>query len=119
MAPTTSPLPVEEEFVSEVTTDKVQTPSPKSTAHVQPSVIQTLVLEPDVAPKPNPKPSLPYPSRLKNQKLRERDNNQMSKFLKIFQRIHFDLIFADALVYMPKFAATFKKLLSNKEKLFE
>ncbi|GJR77835.1 reverse transcriptase domain-containing protein [Tanacetum coccineum] len=119
MDPTTSPLPVEEEFVSEVTTDKVQTLSPKSTAHVQPSVIQTLVLEPDVAPKPNPKPSLPYPSRLKNQKLRERDNNQMSKFLKIFQRIHFDLIFADALVYMPKFAATFKKLLSNKEKLFE
>ncbi|GKD53409.1 reverse transcriptase domain-containing protein [Tanacetum coccineum] len=41
------------------------------------------------------------------------------KFLQIFQRLHFDLSFADALLYMPKFASTFKSLLSNKEKLFE
>nr|GEX56736.1 DNA-directed DNA polymerase [Tanacetum cinerariifolium] len=33
--------------------------------------------------------------------------------------IHFDLPFADALLYMPKFAATFKSLLNNKETLFE
>ncbi|GJX16558.1 reverse transcriptase domain-containing protein [Tanacetum coccineum] len=73
----------------------------------------------DVAPKPNPKPSIPYPSRLNNQKLREKANNQMLKFLQIFQRLHFDLSFADALLHMPKFASTFKSLLSNKEKLFE
>nr|GEY67069.1 reverse transcriptase domain-containing protein [Tanacetum cinerariifolium]GEY71369.1 reverse transcriptase domain-containing protein [Tanacetum cinerariifolium] len=43
----------------------------------------------------------------------------MYKFLQIFQRLHFDLSFADALLHMPKFASTFKSLLSNKEKLFE
>ncbi|GJR82246.1 reverse transcriptase domain-containing protein [Tanacetum coccineum] len=73
----------------------------------------------DVAPKSNPKPSIPYPSRLNDQKLREKANNQMLKFLQIFQRLHFDISFADALLHMPKFASTFKSLLSNKEKLFE
>ncbi|GJX78786.1 reverse transcriptase domain-containing protein, partial [Tanacetum coccineum] len=34
-------------------------------------------------------------------------------------RLHFDISFADALLRMPKFASTFKSLLSNKEKLFE
>ncbi|GKC03467.1 reverse transcriptase domain-containing protein [Tanacetum coccineum] len=33
--------------------------------------------------------------------------------------LHFDISFADALLYMSKFASTFKSLLSNKEKLFE
>ncbi|GKB60388.1 reverse transcriptase domain-containing protein [Tanacetum coccineum] len=75
--------------------------------------------KPDVAPKPNPKPSIPYPSRLNDQKLREKANNQMLKFLQIFQRLHFDISFAYALLHMPKFASTFKSLLSNKEKLFE
>ncbi|GKB42849.1 reverse transcriptase domain-containing protein [Tanacetum coccineum] len=73
--------------------------------------------KPDVAPKP--KPSIPYPSRLNDQKLREKSNNQMLKFLQIFQRLHFDISFTDALLHMPKFASTFKSLLSNKEKLFE
>ncbi|GKD51716.1 hypothetical protein Tco_1280692 [Tanacetum coccineum] len=43
----------------------------------------------------------------------------MLKLLQIFQRLHFDISFADALLHMPKFASTFKSLLSNKEKLFE
>ncbi|GJT71078.1 hypothetical protein Tco_1030364 [Tanacetum coccineum] len=43
----------------------------------------------------------------------------MLKFLQIFQRLHFDISFTDALLHMPKFASTFKCLLSNKEKLFE
>ncbi|GKA54646.1 hypothetical protein Tco_0753595 [Tanacetum coccineum] len=33
--------------------------------------------------------------------------------------IHFDISFADALLYMPKFAPMFRSLISNKEKLFE
>ncbi|GJR97588.1 reverse transcriptase domain-containing protein [Tanacetum coccineum] len=68
---------------------------------------------------PKPKPNLPYPLRLNNEKLRERDDHQMMKFLQIFRSLHFDLSFTDALLYMPKFASTFKNLLSNKEKLFE
>ncbi|GJR08260.1 reverse transcriptase domain-containing protein [Tanacetum coccineum] len=66
----------------------------------------------------NPK-DLPYPLRLNNHKLREKDDHQMMKFLQIFRSLHFDLSFTDALLYMPKLASTFKNLLSNKEKLFE
>ncbi|GKE51946.1 reverse transcriptase domain-containing protein [Tanacetum coccineum] len=43
----------------------------------------------------------------------------MLKFLQIFQRLDFNISFADALLHMLKFASTFKSLLSNKEKLFE
>ncbi|GJW28782.1 hypothetical protein Tco_0045657 [Tanacetum coccineum] len=117
--PTPSPLPKEVERETEATKDKVQTTSLESTAHVQPPVVQVSIPEPEVAPKPNPKPSIPYPSRLNDQKLREKANNQMLKFLQIFQSLHFDISFADALLHMPKFASTFKSLLSNKEKLFE
>nr|GEX30498.1 reverse transcriptase domain-containing protein [Tanacetum cinerariifolium] len=73
----------------------------------------------DVASKPNPKPSILYPSRLNDQKLREKANNKMFKFLQIFQRLHFDISFVDALLHMPKFASTFKSLLRNTKKLFE
>ncbi|GJV07348.1 reverse transcriptase domain-containing protein [Tanacetum coccineum] len=77
------------------------------------SVVQVPIPEPDVAPKPNPKPSIPYPSRLNDQKLQEKANNQMLKFLQIFQRLHFDLTSADRLLHMPKFASTFKSLLNE------
>ncbi|GKA60628.1 hypothetical protein Tco_0760035 [Tanacetum coccineum] len=117
--PTSSYLSKEVEREPEATKDKVQTKSSGSTAYVQPPVVQVPIPELDVAPKPNPKPSILYPSRLNDQKLREKANNQMLKFLQIFQRLHFDLSFADALLHMPKFASTFKSLLSNKEKLFK
>ncbi|GKA66904.1 reverse transcriptase domain-containing protein [Tanacetum coccineum] len=116
---TSSPLPKEMERELEATKDKVQNTNLGSTAHVQPSIVQVPIQEPDVAPKTNPKPSIPYPLRLNDQKLREKANNQMLKFLQIFQRLHFDISFVDALLYMHKFASMFKSLLSNKEKLFE
>ncbi|GKC55606.1 reverse transcriptase domain-containing protein, partial [Tanacetum coccineum] len=117
--PTPSPLPGEVKRETEATKDKVQNISLGSTAHVQPLVVQDSISEPEVAPKPKPKPSIPYPSRLNNQKLREKTNNQMLKFLQIFQRLHFDISFMDALLHMPKFATTFKSILSNNEKLLE
>ncbi|GKB73838.1 reverse transcriptase domain-containing protein [Tanacetum coccineum] len=108
---------------------------PKCTEDVQPPFVQVETQVPNFepvvapvvepveapvsAPKPNPKPSIPYPSRLNDQKLREKANNQMEKFFQIFQDLHFDISFADALILMPKFASTIKSLLSNKEKLFE
>nr|GEZ84198.1 reverse transcriptase domain-containing protein [Tanacetum cinerariifolium] len=76
---TSSSLLKEVKREPEVTKDKVQTKSSKSTAHVQPLVVQVPILEPDVAPKPNPKPSIPYPTRLNDQKLHEKANNQMLK----------------------------------------
>nr|GEU49815.1 reverse transcriptase domain-containing protein [Tanacetum cinerariifolium] len=40
-----------------------------STTHIQPSVVPISILEPDV-PRTQPKPTIPYPSRLNDQKLR-------------------------------------------------
>nr|GEU36324.1 reverse transcriptase domain-containing protein [Tanacetum cinerariifolium] len=117
--PTHSPIRKEVKRETEATKDKVQATSSKSTAHVQPLVVQVPISDSEVALKPNPKPSIPYPSRLNDQKLREKDNIQMLKYLQIFQRLHFDISFPDALLHMPKFSSTFKSLLSNKEKLFE
>ncbi|GJT19130.1 reverse transcriptase domain-containing protein [Tanacetum coccineum] len=93
-------------------------PSPKSTAHIQPSVNPISIPEPDV-PKTLPKPNIPYPSRLNDQKFREKASNQMEKIFQIFQDLHFDISFVDALLLMPRFAPTIKNLLMNKDKLFE
>nr|GEV97855.1 reverse transcriptase domain-containing protein [Tanacetum cinerariifolium] len=101
---------------TEETTNKEKTNFHGSTAHIQPLV--TPILEPDV-PKTFPKPNLPYPLRLNDNKLREKVTNQMEKFFQIFQDLHFDISFADALILMPKFASTIKSLLTNKGKLFE
>nr|GEZ18358.1 hypothetical protein [Tanacetum cinerariifolium] len=77
------------------------------------------VVAPVSAPKPNKKPSLPYPSKLHDQKLHDKANDQKEKFFKIFQDLDFNISFADALILMPKFGLTIKSLLTNKEKLFE
>nr|GEV29037.1 DNA-directed DNA polymerase [Tanacetum cinerariifolium] len=68
---------------------------------------------------PLEKTTIPYPSRLNDQKLREKATNQMEKFFQIFHDLHFDISFVDALLLMPKFASTIKSLLANKDKLFE
>nr|GEW32306.1 reverse transcriptase domain-containing protein [Tanacetum cinerariifolium] len=113
--PPLSSLPKVVERVPKVTKDTVQ-PSIKN---IQPFVVQTQVPidEPVVAPKP--KPTIPYPSRVNKQKLREKDNILALKFIEIFRNLHFNLSFADALLHMPKFALMFKSLLNNKEKLFD
>ncbi|GJV60272.1 hypothetical protein Tco_1466372 [Tanacetum coccineum] len=108
-----SPKVVEKD--PKVTKDPVQ----PSTEKVQPPDVQPQAPTSKPVNTPKPKPNIPYHSRLNNQKLRERDDHQMMKFLQIFRSLHFDLSFLDALLYMPKFASTFKNLLSNKEKLFE
>nr|GEY14373.1 reverse transcriptase domain-containing protein [Tanacetum cinerariifolium] len=110
-----SPRKVVERETKE-TTDKEQTNFQRSTAHIQPPVVP--ISEHDV-PKTLPKPNIPYPSRLNDQKLREKDTNQMEKFFQIFQDLHFDISFADALLLIPKFASTIKSFLANKDKLFE
>ncbi|GJS22840.1 reverse transcriptase domain-containing protein [Tanacetum coccineum] len=128
MIPTTSSSPpkvVERE--TEVTKDTVPPTNNGSTKDVQPPVVQVQphvpnsepVVAPVSAPMPNPKPSIPYPSRLNDQKIREKANNQIEKFYQIFQDLHFKISFADALILMPKFASTLKSLIGNKEKLSE
>ncbi|GKC91304.1 reverse transcriptase domain-containing protein, partial [Tanacetum coccineum] len=126
--PTTSSSPpkvVERE--TEVTKDTVPPTNNGSTKDVQPSVVQVEAQVPNSepvealvnVPKPNPKPSIPYPSRLNDQKRREKANDQIEKFYKIFQDMSFEISFADALILMLKFALTLKALIGNKEKLSE
>ncbi|GJS44124.1 reverse transcriptase domain-containing protein [Tanacetum coccineum] len=55
------------------------------------------------------------------QAMRNQITNMKAELKNEFQAtiLQFNLSFLDALLYMPKFASTFKNLLSNKEKLFE
>nr|GEV42958.1 reverse transcriptase domain-containing protein [Tanacetum cinerariifolium] len=73
----------------------------------------------DVQPPPNQKPSIPYPSRLHDQKLRDKTNDQKEKIFQIFKDLNFNISFVDAFILMPKFGPTIKTLLTNKDKLSE
>nr|GFA52897.1 reverse transcriptase domain-containing protein [Tanacetum cinerariifolium] len=84
-----TPSPSKQE--TKVTKDQVQTPSPQSTAHVQPPITQseTPVSKPIAAPvsasMPNLKLSISYPSRCDNERCREQANEQIEKFYEIFK----------------------------------
>ena len=84
----------EMEKETEDTTDKVQIPSPQSTAHVHPPVVPKNKSKPGVVFEsvktlevvaPKSKPYIPYPSRLNEQKLREKASQQNDKFYQIFK----------------------------------
>nr|GEV03834.1 DNA-directed DNA polymerase [Tanacetum cinerariifolium] len=133
--PLTSLLPKVVENEPEATKDTVNPTNNGSTEDVQPQVVQSespiltskpvtsLISEPVIAPvsasKPNPKSSIPYPSRRNDERNREKDNNQIEKFYQIFKDMSFEISFADALILMPKFISTLKALIGNKEKLRE
>nr|GEZ28004.1 reverse transcriptase domain-containing protein [Tanacetum cinerariifolium] len=76
----------------EVAKDTMPPTNNRSTKDVQPPVVQTKTLVPNYkpvvapisAPKPNKKPSIPYPSRFHDKKLRDKANDQKEKFFKIF-----------------------------------
>nr|GFA90150.1 reverse transcriptase domain-containing protein [Tanacetum cinerariifolium] len=121
---TSSSLPSVVEHETEATKDAVHPTKNESTKDVQPSVFQTEslilnfepvvspIIEPDVAPvrapKPNQRPSIPYPSRLHDQKLYDKANDQREKFFQIFKDLNFNISFADDLILMPKFGPTIK-----------
>nr|GEY69034.1 hypothetical protein [Tanacetum cinerariifolium] len=115
---TSSPLEKVDEQNTKEILDKEHSNSSGSTTKVEPSVVPVSVSEPDVL-RTQSKPTIPYPSRLNDQNLREKATNQMEKFFQNFHDLHFDISFADALLLMPKFASTIKSLLTNKDKLFE
>ncbi|GJZ96012.1 hypothetical protein Tco_0668346 [Tanacetum coccineum] len=115
--PTTSSSPpkvVERE--TEVTKDTVPPTNNGSTKDVQPPVVQVQpqvpnsepVVAPVSAPMPNLKPSIPYPSRRNDERRREKANDQIEKFYKIFKDLSFEISLTDALILMPKFASTLK-----------
>nr|GEV60989.1 reverse transcriptase domain-containing protein [Tanacetum cinerariifolium] len=77
------------------------------------------VASPVSAPKPNQRPLITYLSKLQDQKLRDKANDQREKFFQIFNDLYFYISFADALILMPKFGPSIKSLLTNKGKLCE
>nr|GEU36717.1 reverse transcriptase domain-containing protein [Tanacetum cinerariifolium] len=132
--PPPSFLPRVVEKEPEATKDTVNPTNNESTKDVQPPMVQTEtfviqisepvnspISEPVIAPvsasKPNPKASIPYPSRRNDERNREKANNQIEKFYQIFKDMSFGISFADYLILMPKFASTLKALIGNKEKL--
>nr|GEW65183.1 DNA-directed DNA polymerase [Tanacetum cinerariifolium] len=76
-------------------------------------------------------PSIPTPKKVFEQETEETTDKEQTKFqgstayiqppkfFQIFQDLHFDISFTDALLLMPKFASTIKSLLTNNDKLFE
>ncbi|GKD69786.1 reverse transcriptase domain-containing protein, partial [Tanacetum coccineum] len=89
-------------------------PSPSSRPfkiHLSPSS------SPFELPKRNPHQHLiPYPSRLNKEKLQDKSDIQVHKFLQMFKKPHFNISLAKALALMPKYAKMLKHLLSDKEK---
>nr|GEY65293.1 DNA-directed DNA polymerase [Tanacetum cinerariifolium] len=133
--PPPSFLPKVMENEPEATKDTVHPTNNGSTEDIQPQVVQSkfliltsnpvnsLTIEPVTslvsAPRPNLRYSIPYPSRLQDQKLRDKANDQREKFFQIFKDLNFNIRFADALILMPKFIPSIKSLLTNKDKLCE
>nr|GEV42619.1 hypothetical protein [Tanacetum cinerariifolium] len=153
--PTTSSSPVVA-HETKATKDTVHPTNNESTKDVQPSVVLTEslilnskpvispIIEPVASPisasKPNQRHSIPYPSRLQDQKLRDKEvlsfsdvivsGNPTPYFDPIISTTSstltpfgdsdsFSKNFADALILMPKFGPSIKSLLTNKDKLCE
>nr|GFD30493.1 hypothetical protein [Tanacetum cinerariifolium] len=96
ISPSTSFLPKVVENEPEATKDTMHLTNNGSTEDVQPQVVQSksliltfepvnsLIIEPVISPgstpRPNLRPSIPYPSRMQDQKLRNKANDQHEKF---------------------------------------
>nr|GEZ67738.1 reverse transcriptase domain-containing protein [Tanacetum cinerariifolium] len=133
--PPPSFLPKVVENEPEATNDTVHPTNNESTEDIQPQVVQSkfpiLTSEPVNSPpiepvnspgsalRLNQRPSIPYPSRLQDQKLRDKANDQCEKFFQIIKDLNFNISFTDALILMPKFGPSIKNLLTNKDKLCE
>nr|GEU55045.1 reverse transcriptase domain-containing protein [Tanacetum cinerariifolium] len=120
---------------TETNKDMVHPTNNRSTKDVQPLVVPTesLILNsepvispiiepvasPVSAPKPNLRLSIPYPSIMHDQKLRDKANDQREKFFQIFNDLNFNISFADALILIPKFGPSIKSLLNNTDKICE
>nr|GFC07290.1 reverse transcriptase domain-containing protein [Tanacetum cinerariifolium] len=126
--PPPSSLPSVVENEPEATKDIVNPTNNRNTEDVQPQAVHpkpvtSLISEPAItlvsASRPNPQPSIPYPSKRNNERNHEIAKDQIEKFYQIFKDMSFEISFADALMLMPKFTSTLKALIENKEKLSE
>ena len=58
---------------------------------------------------------IPYPQRLRKNKL----NKQFTKFMEVFKKLHMNIPFADALEQMSSYVKFMKDILSRKRRLSE
>ena len=56
---------------------------------------------------------IPYPQHLKKNKL----DNQFTKFMEVFKKLHINIPFADALEQLPSYVKFMKDILSKKRRL--
>nr|GEZ67470.1 hypothetical protein [Tanacetum cinerariifolium] len=113
--PISSSLLKEVEREPKATKGNVQFTSSESIVHVHPSIAPISIPKPKVVPKRNLKHSIPYPSRLNKEKLQDKFDIQIHKFLQMFKKLHFNISLAEALALKPKYHKTLKDLLSGLE----
>ncbi|GKD09552.1 reverse transcriptase domain-containing protein, partial [Tanacetum coccineum] len=112
---------------SEMITDQVL---PESSTRISPPVVQSSLSSrssetppspsssPSELPKRNPhQPLIPYPSRLNKEKLQDKSDIQVHKFLQMLKKLHFNISLVGALALMPKYVKMLKDLFFGKEKL--
>ncbi|GJZ22995.1 reverse transcriptase domain-containing protein, partial [Tanacetum coccineum] len=107
----------EDERVEETLTDSEHG---EFTIKVPPPLVQKAKQRNFVIHQRDPRhPNIPYPSRMYQEKQKEKDDVQIHKFWQMFKQLHINITLADALILIPKYQKTLKSLLSNKEKLIE
>nr|GEX83390.1 reverse transcriptase domain-containing protein [Tanacetum cinerariifolium] len=116
---------------TEATKDIVHQTNNGRTEDVQPPVVQSKsliltsdqvnspIIEPVTSPVCAQRPSIPYLSRLQDQNLHDKANDQREKIFQIFKDLNFNISFVDALILMLKFGPSIKCLLTNKDKICE
>ncbi|GJY47301.1 hypothetical protein Tco_0436364 [Tanacetum coccineum] len=112
--------PKEDERVEETLTDPEHG---EFTIKVPPPLVQKakpLSLINNVVHQRDPRhPHIPYPSRMNQEKQKEKDEVQIHKFWQMFKQLHINITLADALILILKYQKMLKNLLSNKEKLLK
>ncbi|GKC24744.1 reverse transcriptase domain-containing protein, partial [Tanacetum coccineum] len=76
------------------------------------------IVAPVSAPMPNLKPSISYPSRCNDERRREKANDQIEKFYKIFKDLSFEISLAEALILNALICLEQLNLNWNKEKTY-
>ncbi|GJY46822.1 hypothetical protein Tco_0435885 [Tanacetum coccineum] len=109
--------PEEDERVEETFTDPEHG---EFTIKVPPPLVQKAKQRNFMIHQRDPRhPYIPYPSRMNQEKQKEKDDVQIHKFWQMFKQLHINISLADALILIPKYQKMLKSLLSNKEKLIE
>ena len=106
------PLVIEEEETKEVIQtcqdDKIEKEQPQEKKYVEEETKAK-----DRPTTTEPYALIPYPQRLKKNKL----DKKFTKFMEVFKKLHINIPFADALEQMPSYVKFMKDILSKKRRL--